>query len=417
MTPTAPTPSSVKSDFFWNTAWSMMLAASTIIMLLAVTRSAGLAAGGLFSLALAIGQQFQTLGMYEVRTYQVTDVEKRFAFGDYLALRFLTVAAMAIGIVALSALRGTSPADCAALALIASLKLFDAFEDVFYSELQRCGYLALAGRAGFIRSFVTTVSFTALVFVTQDLLTSTFLCFCVSFATMLLVFLPPSRRLFPLRPHWSLSAIRSLSLACLPLFLASFIAIYLANAPRFAIDRFLDHDQQGYFAIIFMPAFAINLASTIVFRPLLTTMAKIWLRRDFSRFWAIIRKGLAATAGAFLLVALLTDLCGALLLGFVFDKDVSVFRWELFILVLGGAMNSASVILYYALTTMRLQRIVFIGYLISAVTVSFALVFFVPTLALYGAAISYALAMTVLSLFFFAALLIGVRTHKKTKSD
>lgn len=409
MTSRAPVPSSLKGDFFWNTAWSIMVAASTVVMLLAVTRSAGLAAGGVFSIALAIGQQFQTLGMYEVRTYHVTDVEGRFSFGDYLSARFLTVGAMAIGILVLSGVRGSSPADCAALALIASLKLFDAFEDVFYSELQRSGRLALAGRAGFIRSFVTTACFTALVFATKDLLVSALVCFIVSLATMLLVFIPPSRRVFRLRPHWSGPSIRSLMLACLPLFLASFIAMYLANAPRFAIDHFLDRDQQGYFAIIFMPAFAINLASTIVFRPLLTGMASIWLRRDLAAFRAIIGKGLAATAGAFLLVALVTDLFGGPILGFVFDKDVSAFRWELLILVLGGAMNSASVILYYALTTMRLQRLVFVGYLVSAAVVSAALLPLVPSMGLLGAAIGYALAMTVLALFFLTTLLIGVK--------
>ena len=409
MTSRAPVPSSLKSDFFWNTAWSIMVAASTVIMLLAVTRSAGLAAGGVFSIALAIGQQFQTLGMYEVRTYHVTDVEGRFSFGDYLSARFLTVGAMAIGILVLSATRGASPADCAALALIASLKLFDAFEDVFYSELQRSGHLALAGRAGFIRSFVTTACFTALIFASEDLLISALVCFIVSLATMLLVFIPPSRRVFRLRPRWSAPSIRSLMLACLPLFLASFIAMYLANAPRFAIDHFLDHDQQGYFAIIFMPAFAINLASTIVFRPLLTGMASIWLRRDLEAVRAVIGKGLAATAGAFLLVALVTDLFGAPILGFVFNKDVSAFRWELLILVLGGAMNSASVILYYALTTMRLQRLVFVGYLVSAAVVSAALLPLVPSMGLLGAAIGYALAMTVLALFFLTTLLIGVK--------
>ena len=57
-------------------------------------------------------------------------------------------------------------------------------------------------------------------------------------------------------------------------FLASFIAMYLVNVPRYAIDYFLDSAAQGYFAIIYMPAVAINLLSLLVFRPLLTRMAR-----------------------------------------------------------------------------------------------------------------------------------------------
>ena len=82
---------SLGRDYFWNTAWSFMVAGATVIMLIIVTRAAGVAAAGVFSIALAIGQQFQTLGMYEVRTYQVTDVQGRFTFGTYLAVRILTV--------------------------------------------------------------------------------------------------------------------------------------------------------------------------------------------------------------------------------------------------------------------------------------------------------------------------------------
>ena len=48
----------------------------------------------------------------------------------------------------------------------------------------------------------------------------------------------------------------------------------MVNVPRYAIDHFLDSAAQGYFAIIYMPAVAINLLSLLVFRPLLTRMAR-----------------------------------------------------------------------------------------------------------------------------------------------
>ena len=55
-------------DYFWNTAASLMLSLTTAVLLLVVKRSADLYAAGVFSLANAVGQQFQALGMYEVRT-------------------------------------------------------------------------------------------------------------------------------------------------------------------------------------------------------------------------------------------------------------------------------------------------------------------------------------------------------------
>ena len=146
--------------------------------------------------------------MYEVRTYQVTDVQRRFTFGTYLAVRILTVLLMVLGILLASWVFGSDLKDSALIAFVALLRVFDAIEDVYYSELQRQGRLDIAGRAGFIRSFVTTAVFSIGIWVTGDLFATTAVTFLVSVVTMVLVFIPPSRTLFSLRPLWQRDRIR-----------------------------------------------------------------------------------------------------------------------------------------------------------------------------------------------------------------
>ncbi len=46
----------MRKNYFWNTLGSLMNAASTVLMLMAVTRTMGAAAGGIFSLAYAIAR-------------------------------------------------------------------------------------------------------------------------------------------------------------------------------------------------------------------------------------------------------------------------------------------------------------------------------------------------------------------------
>ena len=139
--------SQLSRDYFWNTASSLISSFSIVIMLAVVTHSAGVAAGGVFSLAIAIGQQWQTLGMYEVRTFHVTDVRREFDFPIYLATRILTVAAMIAGIVIYSLFSGGLSTSVGLVIAIALLRVFDAYEDVFYSEFQREGRLDLGARA------------------------------------------------------------------------------------------------------------------------------------------------------------------------------------------------------------------------------------------------------------------------------
>ena len=141
-----------------------------------------------------------------------------------------------------------------------------------------------------------------------------------------------------------------------------------------------------------MPAFTINLLSFVIFRPLLTQMANRWIGADRAGFSAIIRKGLLGTLVAFAAVALATYTIGAPALRLVYHTDVSGSMLELMVLVAGGALNAAGVVLYYALTTMRLQKLVF-----------------VPAYALLGASLAYAGAMGVLVVVFLMSLFLALR--------
>ena len=396
--------SQTSRDYLWNTASSFMTALATVVMLLVVTRTAGIRAAGVYSLAIAVGQQFQTLGMYEVRTYHVTDLRHRFTFGTYLATRIVTVALMLVGITTYAVLSSSDVHHCILVTLVASLRVFDAFEDVYVCELQRVGRLDLGGRACFWRALSTTVVFSLTLALTGSLLTSTVTTLVLSVLTTVLVYLPPSRGLFPLRPAWEPGPVVQVLLACLPLFGASFISMYLSNAPRFAIDRYLDPTQQGYFAILFMPAVTINLMSLVIFRPLLTRMAGLWVQGDRPGFRAVVNRGLLATAGAFVVVGLVTYVAGVPILGLVFGKDVSAFSVELMVLVAGGAMNAASVVLYYALTTVRLQNLVFAGYVLAAGAITLLCVVLVPQGSLLGASVAYTAAMSVLVAVFAVVL-------------
>ena len=186
----------LKRDYFWNTASGVMMAASTAIMLLIVTRVAGEAAGGLFFLATGIGQQFQSLGMYEVRPYQATDVQKRFTFGTYHATRIITTALMIVGILVYPVLNGQTGANLAAAIAVASIRILDAFEDVFLGESQRIGYLDIAGRISFIRIFTTTALFCIAVIITGDLLVSSLITLVVSVFLMSILIVLAARPRF-----------------------------------------------------------------------------------------------------------------------------------------------------------------------------------------------------------------------------
>ena len=373
---------------------------SMVLMLIVVTRAAGIAAAGVYSLATAVGQQFQTVGSYEVRPYQATDVRHRFSFGTYYAARIITLFAMVVGIVSYALITGNGQQSVTVVILVASLRLFDAFEDVFYGEFQRLGRLDVAGRANFFRVLATTTVFTALIFITRDLAITTIVTIIVTAVAVALLIVPPAKGLFALRPAFSVGPVRSLLVACLPLFLAAFLAMYLTNAPRFAIETFMDSTQQGYYAILFVPALAINILAMFIFRPLLTRMATYWASCNREGFTKLVQRGILGVGLAFALTFVVVYFLGVPILNLLYNVELGEYRWELLVLVVGGAMNSLAVIFYYALTTMRQQHLLLGGYLVSAGLVWALSRALIPTYGIMGAALAYSLAMTVLALGF-----------------
>ena len=390
----------LRREYVWNTASSIMASASTVLMLLVVTRVSGIYLGGVFALATAVGQQFQSLGMYEVRTYQATDVRHRFSFGNYHATRLITVGLMSIGIVLYPILGNQPRDDLVLLILLAALRIMDAFEDVFLGELQRDGRLDLAGRAYFFRVLLVTVTFIVVLVVTRNLMTTAVVSLIASGLGVLFLVVLPSRSLFPIRPIFVVRPIRAILVACLPLFLAAFLAIYLSNAPKFAIATYMNNDVQGYFAILFMPAFTINLLSTMLFRPLLTRMALVWTRGDRVGFTRLMTRGLQGATLAFLVTFSVTFLIGVPLLNFMYAEDIAPYKAEMLVLVVGGAFNALSTILYYGLATMRRQHLVFVGYATAGGVVLALSAMLVARHGMMGASISYAVAMATLTVVF-----------------
>ena len=403
-------------DYLWNTAASLMSSLAVVIMGVAIMRSGATdsfarAQYGLFTLALAIGQQYQTVGLYEVRTFHVTDVRRRFDFGTYLSTRLLTCLVM-VSLILLHSWNSSTKDPYPAFTVIAAmalLRIFDAFEDVYYSEFQRSGRLDIAGKACFARIFTTTFLWSGLYWVTQDLLVSTLVTFAVTCVVLVVAYGIPARGLFTLIPSFNLRGIGGILWECLPLFIAAFLNQYLANAPRFAIHSSLGDEELGVFAIIYMPAVAINMLSLFVFRPLLTRMALRWAEGKRAEFLSIVRRGLLTTAGAFIIVALVTYLIGAPILTLVFGTDVSGYVGELMVLVLAGALNAAGVILYYALATMRRLRAVLVAFLVAGATAYLVAPLLTSSYAMMGASLAYAATMALLATLFVVFMLVPVR--------
>ena len=403
----------LKKNYFWNTLGSLMNAASTVLMLMVVTRTMGAAAGGVFSLAYAVAQQLMVVGHFEIRTYQVTDTTEVFSFGVYLGARVITTVLMIVGIVLFAYQSQGLSYEGALYTFIASLRIFDVVEDVFHGMFQQHGRLDIAGRAFFYRVLATVVGFAVGIILTKNLLVGAAVSFVASLVVMVALVIPPAKKMESLNPIFDFKKIGKLLITTLPLFAGAFLLTYVVGAPRYALGALSDQSLLTFYTALAMPAMVINLLSNFVFKPLLTQMAEYWNNHQDGQFIRLIIKGFAVVALATVVSMVCAWPLGAPVLGFLYGLDFEPYKMELMILLFGGLLNALAVILYYAVVTMRQQIAVFVSYAAGA---GFAALFggwFVSTGGILGACLLYDISLGILALVFAIFCMVGIHQRKK----
>lgn len=393
-----------RQSFVWNTIGCVLSAGSSFVLLMCVTRAVGAGEGGVFSLAFATAQILLTLGKYGVRSYQATDVSKRITSATYLVLRVLTCLAMMLlcGIIVL--FFRYDDYKSGVVFAVCLIKMVDAVEDVYHGQLQLNHKLDIAGKLLAFRNLFTMFVFGSLIFGTKNLLIT---CWTTAFFSLLVcVFLnhKQSSRYEKLTLYLDKLEMRDLLLSCFPLFLGSFLSLYIYNAPKYAIDLYCSTEEQTYYAIIFMPAFVINMFSEFAFKPLLTSLAVWWNEGELQKFKKTVTKliGYIFLITAIVLIGMY--FLGARLLSIVYRVDVMPYRMELLLLMLGGGFSASVYFLYNVLTAMRRQRDILINYFIGSIIVTLIAFMSVRGKGLLAAALSYLIAESILCFLMIGSL-------------
>ena len=115
-----------------------------------------------------------------------------------------------------------------------------------------------------VRLGFAITSFILLVAATKDLLLSLIFATVFSFITMFFL-LKRTVGIFEMKNRVDKKSVLFLLRDCFPLFAGSFLAQYIGNAPKYAIDAQLSDELQAYYGFIAMPVFIIGLLNNVIF--------------------------------------------------------------------------------------------------------------------------------------------------------
>ena len=402
----------VKSAYLWNTSAAMLNAFQTVFILMLISRIDPVIDAGIFTIAFAIGNLMLSIGKFGVRQFQVSDVKETYSFKEYVFLRILTCVLM---ILAFSAYVGYyyavgaySTEKCLVILLVCMTKVVDAVEDVLHGMLQQHIRLDIAGKILTIRITSYIIVYLIIYAATQNLLMTSLIALAVSVVQFLILNYIAFKE-FDIQ--WKQGVkwfqIWNLGRECFPLFIASYLVIYIGNAPKYAIDKVMSSEAQACFNYIFMPVFVISLMSQFVYQPVISKMALLWHEKNISQFKKMIFKqtglivllSVAAVVGGYIL--------GIPVLSIIYGVNLEAYKTALVILLLGGGALAFVNFLQMIITIARKQNLLIIGYFLTFLAFLFCGKMVVKSFGIVGISVFYTLLVSVIGLI-FTGVTIGI---------
>ena len=406
--------SDTKANYLWYSLGSGIFALSTLVMTILVSRAVGEQIGGMFSIGLSIAQIFMTAAIFEVRTYQVTDVKNEFSFADYLTFRILLcILAFGISIVYVN-ISGYSTFKSSVILLLCLYKIIEGLTDIFEGEFQKENRIDISGKSMFFRTLLAVLCLAVTLFITKNIIISLVIMNVIAVISLIVNNIIPVKYFAKISITSEVKKLGKIFIYCGPLAMSNFINTYIINSSKLAIDKTMSDEYQLYYSAVFMPNMVINLFSGIIFKPMQTSMAQSYNNGEIKKFSKVIFKMIGIIIGFTIICIIGAYLVGIPVLSLLYGVELKPYKMVLIVLLIAGGVNAINIILYYVLTVMRKQNIMVFFYSIVAVVSLLFINKITKMYELMGAAIGYLglVALLMLLLTTYILILIGKKRGK-----
>lgn len=404
---------SYKEKFIWNMLGSLSNALSTLILTISVNRILGGTSGGIFAFAYSNAQLMLTIGNFEVRPLQSTDIKEKYRFDVYYWFKIITCIIMMMITCIYIGIEGFGIEKNIIVLFLALYKMVEAFTDVYGGRFQQLDRIDLNGKLFFVRVVVSTITFILLMFFTNSLVVASIGIFLCSIGLYFIYdkkfILGQDRKIGRVK----VGELVNLFKEVLPLFIGSFVMMYLSNAPKYAINNIHGDEMQNIYNILFMPAFVINLFSIFVFRPMLVNMTKNWIDGQLSKLWKSIGKVYGMIFATTLLALVGTWFLGIPFLSLLYGINLKGYEIDLMLVMIVGGVSALMTFSYYIITVMRQQNMLLIGYGLSFFYSLFVSNLFVKHFAIRGAIFVYGSSVAILVLIYAIIILVTNSRRKR----
>lgn len=349
-----PAPLSTKKNLAWNTFGCLLYQGCLWVTTVAVVIfSSSYENSGSLAYAMAIGNIFNPIATYNMRTYQVSDVHNRYSPQEYIGFRVVTII-LGLGITSIYVFLTTS--NTAFLATVFCYLLFkvdEAFCSVYYAIDQKGARMDYIGLSQGLRGVLLLALFCAGLLLFDDVNVAVILMSLGCVAITVLYDASQAKKFGPISPSISKKTCREMLLTCLPAVLTMLCFGSVVSVSRQMFGNEYGEEALGIYAAIATPTVIIQVASSFLTSPFLVGLSEEWSRGNSRGFVSSLLKIIAGVFVVFLIVLLLSVVFGEKALSLVYGGDIVKYAYLFVPVVIATGLAAYAGFLMDVLVLMR----------------------------------------------------------------
>ena len=385
--------SNKNKDFIWNLLGLTINSFNSFFFLIVVNRINGSESGGVFTYAYSLICLFYMIGIFYTRTYQVSDTSNNYTNKEYICSRsFSCTAMLLVTIISLLIFR-YDYFKTSIIILLCLYRLVEAFADVFLGILQKEGFLYKAGFSLFVKGMIGLIVFILVDYFTKNLIISCVSIVLVNIIIFLIYDLHNTKKY--IEKSYKLKNAFAILKTSFPVFIFTFLNIYLVNASKYILDIFDSASIQNVYGIILMPGTVLSLCAQYILNPYIVPLTNLYKDKKFKEYDKSIFKIIAIIFILGIACEFVVAIIGIPLLNLVYGIDLSAYKIELLVIIFGSIFVALIAVISSGLTIIKKNYIQVYIYIANCILTTIIAVLLINKFSIMGASLTYAISMII----------------------
>ncbi len=386
-----------KRDFIWNLIGTSINSFNSLFFMIVINHINLKSEAGIFTYAYSLICLFFILATFYNRVYQISKSDK-FSSKDFILYRVLSSIFTVIIVFLFSIINGYNLFKLSVIMLICLFRMIEAISDAVYGVLQYKGYLYKSGISLSLKGIIGLIGFTLVDYFTKS----------ITLALVSLIILNLAFFYFYdyknvkeyLNGKVSFNNILLILKETLPIFIYSFLAMYVANICKYMLDYFDTEEAQNIFGIIFMPSTVIGLCSAYIVVPIITNLNDLLKSKKYKEFNKLVSKMMIILVGVGMVAIIAAYVLGIPILNILYGMDLSDYKNLLLLVLVGATFYTLANVYSQVLVLLHVHKMQTLIYVVMSIISTLICYFLISSYKLSGSVYSYVIFMFILLILY-----------------